>query len=144
MQDTYIHAPTHLCGGGPMSLPWVRLDSNIASHDKITALLSYKDGHKSFTLYVCALGWSGGHGTDGFIPHHVLPLIHGNPKLAQNLVAFHLWDEAVGGWKIHNYEQRQELAVVAEMKRAGKAAAGRKSQCVQRHGPACGCWMESA
>lgn len=127
-----------------MSLPWVRLDSNIASHDKVLALLADRDGAKAFTLYVCALGWSGGHGTDGLVPRHVLPLIHGNERLARQLEKHGLWREATTGWHIHNYELRQELAVIAEAKRAGKSAAGRKSQCVQRHGPDCGCWKESA
>lgn len=125
-----------------MSLPWVRLDSNIASHDKITALLAERDGHKAFTLYICAMGWSGGHGTDGYVPKHVLPLIHGTERTARLLEIHGLFDERPGGWQIRNYEARQELAVVAEMKRAGKSMAGRKSQCIQRHGPQCGCWKD--
>lgn len=124
-----------------MSLPWVRLDANIASHDKTIALLSERDGAKAFVLYVCALGWSGGHGTDGLIPSYVLPMIHGNERLARLLEKHRLWVEMPPhGWQIRNYEDRQELAVVAEMKRARKSVAGRKSQCVQRHGPQCGCW----
>lgn len=128
-----------------MSLPWVRLDSNIASHDKIVSLLAQRDGHKAFTLYVCALGYAGGHGTDGHVPRTSLPFIHGTEKLANLLVEANLWQhEGQKGWKIHNWEHRQELAIISEMKRISKANAGRKSQCVQRHGPDCGCWKEAS
>ena len=52
-----------------MGLPWVRLDANIATHDKILNLLSDPSKHKwqAIASYMFALGWSGGHGTDGEI-----------------------------------------------------------------------------
>ena len=125
-----------------MSLPWVRLDSNIATHDKVLALLAHKDGAKAFTLYVCALGYAGAHGTDGFVPRYALAVNHGSEKLARLLVDVRLWTHTEGGYAIRNYEQRQELAVIAEAKRASKAAAGRKGNCVRHHGPNCGCWRE--
>ena len=125
-----------------MGLPWVRLDSNIYSHDKIALLLNEKDGWRAYAVYTFSLAFAGGHATDGYIPRHILPILRGTPKIAQQLVEHRLWDYAEGGWKIHNWEIRQELAVVSEMKRAGKRLAGRKSQCVQRHGPDCGCWRE--
>src|SRR5437868_7186513 len=61
-----------------MSLPWVRLDSNIASHDKILALLSDPSPKRwqAAASYMFALGWSGDHGTDGRIPQAALPFVH--------------------------------------------------------------------
>ena len=123
-----------------MSLPWVRLDSNIASHDKIVTLLGQKDGQKAFVLYICGLGYAGGHATDGAIPRASLPFIHGTERLAVMLVDHRLWEHAEGGWKIRNWDQRQELAIVAEMKRAGRKAAGAKGACRKWHGPQCDCW----
>lgn len=127
-----------------MSLPWVRLDSNIGTHDKVTALLSDKDGPKALALYVCALGWSGGHGTDGHIPRHMLPIIVPGAKVTDRhavlLVEHRLWEYAPDGWSIRNYALRQELEVVSAAKREAARVGGRKSQCVQRHGPDCGCW----
>ena len=123
-----------------MSLPWVRLDANIASHDKITSLLARRDGHRAFTLYICALGWAGGHGTDGAIPRHILPMIHGSERLAGLLVDEHLWITTPDGWDIHNYTSRQELAVITEGKRATQRASARRTNCLRYHGPDCGCW----
>ena len=39
-----------------MSLPWVRLDSNIASHDKVLRLLSQKDGFRAVAIMMFAFG----------------------------------------------------------------------------------------
>jgi hypothetical protein len=123
-----------------MSLPWVRLDSNIASHDKVVALLGKKDGARAFTLYVCGLGHSGGQGTDGRISKTILPFIHGTPRLAQMLVEEQLWTPAEGGWVIRNWEQRQELAIVRDMRSRGRKTASAKANCFRHHGPDCGCW----
>ena len=125
-----------------MSLPWVRLDSNIASHDKIVRLLSQKDGHKAFTLYVCGLGYAGGHATDGHIPTAALPFIHGTERLARQLVEVQLWDSADEGWSIRNWGSRQELAIVTSIKEAAKRRASAKANCTRWHAPECGCWKQ--
>lgn len=123
-----------------MSLPWVRLDSNFYSHDKVLWLTTQREGWRAISVYVFSMGYAGGHATDGYLPAHVLPIIQGTDKVAQMLVEARLWEYAEGGYQIRNWSNRQELAVVAEAKRAANAMAGRKSQCVQRHGPECGCW----
>jgi len=129
-----------------MALPWVRLDSNIASHDKILALLAERDGAKAFVLYICGLGYAGGHGTDGHIPKYALPVLHGNVKLANLLVDHRLWQHDPNdpsGYVIRNFDQRQELAVITEGKRAAQAMGGRKAMCQRWHGANCGCWREA-
>jgi len=124
-------------------LPWVRLDSNIASHDKILALLAQRDGAKAFVLYVCALGYAGGHGTDGHIPKYALPVLHGNDRLARMLIDAKLWEYDQGGeYRIRNWDARQELAAITEGKRQAQAVGGRKAMCQRWHGPQCGCWRE--
>lgn len=129
-----------------MSLPWVRLDSNIASHDKVLRLLAAKDGHRAFTLYVCALGYAGGHATDGFIPAYALPVLHGTERLATTLVTHRMWEPDVvdgeRGWRIRNYLQRQELSVVTEAKRHAQRLGARRTNCKRWHGPDCQCWRE--
>jgi hypothetical protein len=125
-----------------MALPWVRLDSNIASHDKILSLLEQRDGVKAAWLYVCALGYCGGHGTDGLIKFAALPFIHGNKRLAGLLVEHHLWYPDQQGWRIPKWAERQELSLVTEQKRAAQSAGGRKGNCIKWHGQDCGCWMK--
>lgn len=129
-----------------MSLPWVRLDSNIASHDKVLRLLAQKDGHRAFTLYICGLGYAGGHQTDGFIPEYALPVLHGNRRLATTLVVHRMWEpdvvEGTDGWRIRNFLQRQELAVVTETKRAAQRLSARRTNCKRWHGPDCNCWKD--
>lgn len=123
-----------------MALPWVRLDANISSHDKVLRLLSDPSAKRwqAFTSYVCALGWSGGHGTDGHVPKAALPIIHGNAATARLLVTYGLWAETgVSGWQIVNYATRQELEVITEGKRAAKQLAAEKGNCVRWHGPLC-------
>jgi hypothetical protein len=129
-----------------MGLPWVRLDANIATHDKILALLSDPSPKKwqAFSSYMCSLAWSGGQGTDGFIPRAALPVIHGTSATARLLEKYDLWDEARVGWTIRNYNKRQSLAAAAESVRATKQKASAKGNCVRHHGADCGCWKESA
>jgi hypothetical protein len=119
-------------------LPWVRLDSNIGSNMKIARLMKQRDGAKAFAMYVCALGWSGGHATDGYIPEEAFPFIHGSEKLAGMLALAGLLDRADDdGWMIRNYSERQELQEVTEWKQAQKKIA----ICSRwmRQGKACSC-----
>lgn len=128
-----------------MPLPWVRLDSNVGTHDKILALKADPSIKKwqAMASYFVALAWSGGQGTDGKVPNFALESVMGTPQTARLLVKYRLWSEATAGWEIVNYANRQELNIVAEAKRAAQAAGGRKARCVQNHGAECGCWREA-
>lgn len=124
-----------------MTLPWVRLDSHIASHDKILALLSDpspKRWQAAFS-YACALGWSGDQGTDGQVPPIALPFVHGNAATARLLVKYRLWEEATNGWTIVNFLARQEMAAVTAGKRESRRVASEKANCSRWHGP--NCWQ---
>ena len=122
-------------------LPWVRLDANIGTNRKIVRLLSLRDGAKAFTLYITALGWSGGHGTDGTVPCYILPMLHGNGRLASLLVECELWDHDDDGYHVRNYADRQELAAITEAKQQGK----RRAICLRwmREGKPCSCGEHS-
>lgn len=125
-----------------MALPWVRLDTNIGTHDKVLTLLSHKDGHKAFVLYVCALGWAGGQGTDGHIPAAALAVNHGNRRLADLLVDVGMWEHKEGGaYQIRNWARRQETATVREVRATLQAMGAKKANCKRWHGPDCGCWQ---
>lgn len=128
-----------------MGLPWVRLDSNIGQNDKILALLDDPSAKKwqAFASYVCALGWSGQHETDGKVPARALPFVHGTAATARLLVKYGLWTElALGGYEIHKYAERQMLSMVANAKRAAQSSGGAKGNCIRHHGPNCGCWRK--
>ena len=131
-----------------MGLPWVRLDANIGTHDKTLELLDHRDGARAFTLYVCALGWAGGHGTDGLIPRHALravaPSLRAPEKRARVLVDVGLWEYVEAGWHIRNYLERQQSSLVSEAVSAQKSAAARKANCIRWHGSDCGCWSSQS
>lgn len=127
-----------------MSLPWVRLEADIAAHDKVLALLSDPSPRRwqAMASYVFALGWSGAHGTDGHIPATALPFVHGTTMTARLLVKHRMWEENGTGWHIHNFGQRQELSAITEGKRAAQRTAARKTNCQRYHGKWCGCWRK--
>lgn len=125
-----------------MGLPWVRFDVNMPTHDKVLNLLSDPSPKRwqAMSSYAFSIMWSGGHGTDGRIPRAALPFVHGNEATARLLVKYGLWTEMTAAWQIKNFDQRQELDVIAEAKEAGRRAAGRKAACIRHHGPDCHCW----
>ena len=130
-----------------MSLPWVRLDSNIGTNDKVLALLNEKDGARAFVLYVCALGYCGGHRTDGLVKKHTLTVNHGNERLAQMLIDHGLWEyDAAGGghYRVRNWDARQETSLVTEAKREAQQRAAKRTNCLRYHGKDCGCWTGDA
>jgi hypothetical protein len=128
-----------------MALSWVRLDANIASHDKILNLLADPSAQKwqAASVYMFALGWSGAHGTDGFVPRNALGMVHGNPKIARLLEKYRLWTEATAGWEIVNFGERQQLSLVTEGKKAAQRAGALKANCQRWHGDSCGCWKDA-
>lgn len=128
-----------------MALPWVRLDSNIGSHDKVLALLSDPSPKRwqAFASYMTALAWSGGHGTDGAIPRAALPFVHGTDSTAKLLCKYRLWEARTADWLIVNYSLRQELDLITEAKRAAQSLGARKARCRSNHGPDCGCNYEN-
>lgn len=126
-----------------MALPWVRLDSNIAMHDKILGLIGDPNGYRAAFSYVCSLGYAGGHETDGLIQFNALNYIHGNKRTAQLLVTHHLWTPDREGWQIVNYEKRQQLSATSRHIRNVRRAAATKGNCVRWHGDECGCWEAS-
>ncbi|MET9313814.1 hypothetical protein ABZX12_18535 [Kribbella sp. NPDC003505] len=126
----------------------MRLDSSIASHDKVLALLSDPSPKRwqAISSYIFALGWSGQQGTDGRIPMSALPFIHATTTTARLLVKYGLWTEnGTGtGWNIKNWAERQQSVAITEEARARLSTAGRKANCVRWHGEECGCWKNES
>lgn len=128
-----------------MSLPWVRLDTNLAMHDKILSLLSERPEALAFRAafsYVCAIGYAGAHGTDGVVPFSALPFIHGTKKTADLLVRHHLWRPDRLGWCIANYEKRQQLTAATKAIRNAQRMGAKRGNCARWHGDGCQCWQQ--
>lgn len=122
-----------------MPLPWVRLDSNIGSHDKVTDLLADPSPKRwqAYASYMTALGWCGGQETDGRIPTSALPFVHGTSTTARLLVKYRLWEEGTGCWWIVNYAERQQLAAVTQAKKIAQSLGARKANCRRFHEAGC-------
>lgn len=136
-----------------MGLPWVRLDANIHSHDKILALLDDPSPKKwqATAVYMMSIGWSGGHETDGKVPRSALGQIHCTLPAARLLVKYRLWKEALAGWEIVNYGDYQQLSDETYTIRKSQAIGGKKGNCLRHHGPKCSkgigggpCWRDEA
>jgi len=96
-----------------MPLPWVRLDTAMPDHPKIIELVDQHGdaGMAAAFVWVCSLAYAGKHGTNGAIQRGLLPRLNGKAKHAALLVRVRLWDEAEGGWVIHNFDEYNGVAV---------------------------------
>lgn len=110
-----------------MGYPWIRLDTNLPSHEKFIELSEYGDrGLAAGFVYVSSLAYAGANGTDGYIPRGALPFIHGKPSHARLLLEVRLWVEAERGWKIHNYGDRNVVGAMQQVISEELSAAGKK------------------
>jgi hypothetical protein len=127
-------------------LPWVRIDTGIASHDKTLGLLADPSPKRwqAISSYMFGIAWSGEHGTDGFIPTTALPFIHGTKATANLLMQYGFWEPVAQGWRIHNFETRQELTVVTAAKKEAQRVGALMANCKRWHGDSCGCWRDRA
>jgi len=100
-------------------MPWIRLDDQFPDHPKVI-----EAGPLASWLYVCGIGYCNRLLTDGFIPLgqvRKLADVDSAGELAARLVAVGLWDEAEGGYRIHDYLEYQPSAEEVKAERAGNA-----------------------
>jgi hypothetical protein len=109
-----------------MALPWVRLDTQWPQNPKFLMLIEDKKW-RAVAVYMAGLGYSGAHGTKGFLPALSLPFLHGSKKEARELVDVALWVPQQGGWDINGWSEFQPETDDAEARRnrAIKAATAR-------------------
>jgi hypothetical protein len=121
-----------------MALPWVRLDTQWASNPKFLMLVEDKKW-RAIAVYMAGLGYSGVHGTNGFLPGLCLPMLHGTKREAAELVDVRLWTPAPAGWDINGWAEFQPSSEEHEQRsqRAREAAQIRWSkQRAQRNASA--------
>lgn len=126
-----------------MGLAWVRLDTNIASHDKILDLIGRRNGRAIAFSYICCLAYSGANETDGHIPRAALGFVHATKTEMATLVEVGLLAPTPTGWQIVNYGERQQLKKITEVIRTAQSVGGAKGNCLRHHGPDCGCWRKT-
>lgn len=127
-----------------MALSWIRLDTNIAFHDKILELLARRNGRAIAFSYICSLTYCGLNGTDGHIPFAALPFVHATRNDMNVLMEVGLLAPNPKGWDVVNYGDRQQLKATTEEITAAQSLGGQKGNCVRHHGPECGCWKKKA
>ncbi|MGH3882878.1 MAG: hypothetical protein ACRDRC_05675, partial [Pseudonocardiaceae bacterium] len=107
--------------GGPRLMPWFKVDDSLAFHRKTVAA-----GVSAMGLWVRAGSWCAQTLTDGFVPEHMVPaLADDDASLAESLVEAGLWRRVKGGYKFHEWAERQPSRQSIENRRAVRAAAGR-------------------
>ena len=113
-------------------MSWFPLEETITDHPKIL-----QAGHKGFALYVAGLCYASKHLTNGFIPMTVVSLLLPDlraqvAKVAAGLVNAGLWEEASGGYQVHDYLDYQRSREQVEARRREGAARQRKLQDKRR------------
>lgn len=110
-------------------MTWARFDDGFCQHPKVIGL---SDG--AFRLHVAAVCYAARNLTDGYVPAAALATLKRNPqRAATELAAAGLWDEAEGGYAIHDYLDYNPSHTEVNSKRASKAMAGAKGAASRWH-----------
>lgn len=113
-------------------MTWFKVDDSLAFHHKTVAA-----GNAAMGLWVRAGSWSAQQLTDGYIPTAVVGVL-GSRAQAARLVRVGLWDEVDGGYRFHQWSERQpsrEEVIVrrrneAERKAKARAARAEKNSAI--------------
>jgi len=108
---------------------WVRLDCDWYSNPKFLRLKRDKKFRAAW-IYFAALGWSGRHKKQGYIPDYAFEEIGATKRDIADLIAVGLWYEGEDdGYEINDWGDYQE-ATAAALERADRAA---KAACRRWH-----------
>lgn len=110
-------------------MSWGKVDDGLHSHVKWR---SATKGARA--LWTTALSWSCDQGTGGHIPEGILRSLDGTRAEARCLVAVGLWvDDPDGGWRFHQWDERNPDAASVAAKREAQAKGGEKGNHVRWH-----------
>lgn len=99
---------------------WFKVDDSFHSHPKAMAVSLAALG-----LWTVAGSWSGDHLTDGFVPDHmVAALARGQAQLVDELINAGLWKRTKGGYRFHQWDERNPTKSVAIASAEKKASGG--------------------
>lgn len=102
-------------------MTWFKIDDGFWSHPKTAALSG-----DAVALWVRAGAYSCQHLTDGYVPAHVLRLVGGDEKTAQELCNVGLWKTRKDGWKFHDWSEYQETSETVKTRREQQRERQRK------------------
>lgn len=111
-------------------MPWGRLDDSLYDHPKLDALGDRR--LEGVGLLAVAVSWSNRRLTDGFIPAGRVALLGGTIEIADALVAAGLFDEAEGGYAIHDFLDYNDAKVDVLSRRAANALRQREYRSKSR------------
>ena len=103
-------------------MPWFKVDDNLAFHAKAVAA-----GNAAMGMWVRAGSWAAQQLSDGFVPAHIVATL-GRPIEATKLVTAGLWDEADGGYRFHEWGERQPSREQVEADRAASRERQRRAR----------------
>ncbi|WP_069163004.1 hypothetical protein [Nocardia altamirensis] len=101
-------------------MPWFQVDDQLGFHPKAVAA-----GNAAMGLWVRAGSWSMQQLTEGFVPAAIVRGL-GSAAQAKKLVEVGLWTAVDGGYRFHDWTERQMSKAEIEDRRRKRAAAGRK------------------
>lgn len=101
-------------------MPWFQVDDQLGFHPKAVAA-----GNAAMGLWVRAGSWSMQQLTEGFVPAAIVRGL-GSATQAKKLVEVGLWISVDGGYRFHNWAERQMSKAEIEDRRRKRADAGRK------------------
>lgn len=105
-------------------MSYIYLDDRFAQHPKIVAL-----SNRAFRAHVLAICYCGMNLTDGALSEKALKTLGISKRTVSELVGAQLWENADGGWRIHDYldwqDSRDEVLARREKARAAGQARAR-------------------
>lgn len=107
-------------------MPWFKVDDNLAFHAK-----TMQAGNSAMGLWVRAGSWSAHQLTDGFIPDHIATTL-GTRAQAKKLVAAHLWETVPGGFRFHEWTDRQPSRSEVEAERHANRERMRRARAARK------------
>ena len=121
-------------------MSWFRIDDGFAFHRK-----AVDAGNSAVGLWVRAGSWSAGAAMGGYVPNAMVVAL-GTQAQAQALVTTGLWVPAAGGFRFHEWDERNPTAREAKAAHRNQSLGGKlgnhrkwhvKRDIVDPHCPYC-------
>lgn len=101
-------------------MPWFLVDDDLAFHPKAAAA-----GDAALGLWTRAGSYCSKYLTEGFVSTTALRQLHARPAQVRALIDAGLWVEVDGGYRFHQWEERQPSREEVEERRRKRSESGR-------------------